>query len=236
MAEPDEDRDSETYAAELRDQGREDFYKGDYKRAYSRFMGSVLSDAIRWFREEGVNFSRPPGELAPTDLVVGLAHASAAVVRDRGEAASDRLETAAFLFQAVAELRLALDEPVPLKADAVAEKIAELVSRSIMIGQVDMLMQTTKLGWLDKLADYEIDRARRRVGAETTNRKRADVRDRALSEAMRIVSTNPTLSHEDVALKVREALKLATSVKTMTDWVREWRRKAFLPERKLSNR
>lgn len=216
----------------LRDQGRIAFHEGRFADAFSLLHASLLSQALRWFREEGVTFTRPPGSITPTDLLVGLAIAANGELEARGDAASDRFSSAAWLFQAVAELRLGLDEHVPLKTEAVSHKIAELTLRGFMLGQIDMIMNAIRLGWLDKLAEHEIDRARRSAGAAATNAKKATLQQEALGSAIRIVSTNPTLSHEEVAVKVRESLGLSTTVKTLTGWVRDWRRKGFLPDRK----
>lgn len=211
------------------ERGRESFFAGRYSEAFSHFHSSLLTRAIRWFREEGVYFQRPPRDFTPTELIVGLSFAAHAELKERGETASERLQTAAALFAAVAELRIALERPAPKSVEAMHEFLAELTIRSGMLGQVDMLMTAIELGWLDKLADYEMDRARRRAGADVVNSRKADIKQRALNEAVRITGRNPTLSNEDVARKIVEAAELKTTIRTATDWVREWRRKGFLP-------
>lgn len=227
-AQNDASADDAAYEEALSDQARESFHAGRYKEAYGQFTASLLSSAIRMFREEGVRFARPPGELTPTELIVGLAFAANAELRERGDSASDKLSSATWLFSALAELRVALDEPVPLKVNAVSDKIAELVMRAFMIGQIEMIMNAVKLGWLDKLAQHEMDRERRRAGADATNAKKASIREQALGEVIRIAARNPTLSNEDMALKLRESGAIQTSVKTLTEWVREWRRQGFI--------
>jgi hypothetical protein len=142
------------------------------------------------------------------------------------------LSAATWLFSAIAELRVALDEDFPKTAERLSEKTAELILRGVMVGQIDMIMNAVRLGWLDKLDEHDLDRARRSAGAAATNAKKASLQESALGDAMRIAGKNQTLSHEEIAVKVRESLGLSTTVKTLTNWVREWRRKGFIPARK----
>lgn len=208
----------------LREKWRQAFDDGRYEDAFSYMHSSVLNRALRWFGDEGVSFARPRGTITPTDLLVGLASASGAELRERGDAASDRLTTAAWAFGVIAEMRLSLDEYVPLEHDKVTRKLAELISHGVMLGIVDSMMTAVHLGWFEKLKAHDLARARQSAGAQQTNAKRASVREQALSEAMRIAGKNATLSHEDVAVKVRDSLSLPTTIKTLTTWVREWRR------------
>jgi hypothetical protein len=218
------------------ERGRESFFSGRYRAAFSHLHSAMLTRAIRWFREEGVQFQRPPGEVTPTALIIGLASAAHAELAERGDDGSDRLQTAAALFAAIAELRIALEQPAPKTDEGMHEMLAELVIRSAMVGQVDMLMRTTELGWLDKLAAYEEDRARRRAGADVVNARKADAKQQALNEAVRIAGRNPTLSNEDLARKIIDAAGLQITIRTATDWVREWRREEYLPPIKPTSR
>jgi len=221
----------------LRDEGREALHAGRYPEAFSKFHASVLSRAIRYFREEGVTFHRPPVELSPTELVVGLAMAAEDEYLARGDGASNKIAVATWLFQAAADLRLALDEAIAAEDEPrVHGKVAELILRGVVLGQVDGIMCVTELGWIDKLAEHEINRAKKKLGAERTNAQKRDVRSRAHSEAVRIANRNPTLSHEELALKVRDAAELNTTIKTLTDWIRGWRREGSVPPIKSSAR
>ncbi len=212
-----------------REIGQEAFLAGRYRDAFSHLHSGMLTKAIRWFREEGAVFQRPPGDTTPTSLILGLSFAAHAELRERGDEASTKLQVAASLFASVAELRMALEGPIPDTNDGIHEKLAELTIRSAMLGQVDMLMTAIELGWLDKLAEYEVDRDRRRLGAATTNRKKDDARQQALNEAIRISATNQTLSNEELAGRVLKATNLKTTIRTATDWVRVWRKEGFLP-------
>lgn len=212
------------------DRAREAFFAGHYRDAFSLRHSFLLSKAIRWFREEGVVFQRPPGQITPTELIVGLASAAHAELRERGEMVSDKLQFAASLFAGVAELRIALDEPTPADdVEAMHDKLAELVLRSAMLGQAEMLMTGAELGWFDKLAQFEDDRERRRKGAASTKAKKDDARQRALNEAVRIAGKNQTLSNEELARRMLDAAGLPTTIRTATDWVRGWRKEGFLP-------
>ena len=209
--------------------GREAFLAKRFREGFAHFHSSLLTKAIRWFREEGAMFQRPPGETTPTALIVGLAFAAQAEVEERGEGAPLKLQIGASLFAAIAELRIALEAPSPETNDDMHEKLAELTIRSVMLGQVEMLMTAVELGWFEKMADHDIERERRREGAKTTNAKKEDARQRALNEAIRIAGKNQTLDNEDLARRVLNATGLPTKIRTATEWVRVWRKEGFLP-------
>ncbi|MBJ7409986.1 MAG: hypothetical protein JHD15_06405 [Phenylobacterium sp.] len=211
------------------EKGRDAFFAGRYREAFSHLHSALLNKAIRWFREEGVAFQRPSGGATPTDLIIALSFAAHAELRERGEDASVKLQVAASLFASIAELRIALEQPSPQTGEGMHEQLAELTIRSAMLGQVDMLMTAIELGWFDKLAAYEMDRERRRSGAARTNAKKEDARQQALNEATRIAGKNQTLSNEELARRILDATKLPTTVRTATEWVRAWRKEGFLP-------
>jgi hypothetical protein len=121
-----------------------------------------------------------------------------------------------------------LDEHVEPAPEALADKMADLIMRGVLLGQIEAIMNVTNLGWLDKLAEFDLDRERRRAGAKSTNAKSQTAKENALGEALRIAGKNPTLSHEELALKVRESLGLATTVRTLSGWVKGWRRQGFI--------
>jgi hypothetical protein len=213
----------------------EAFKRGDFQDAFARYQSLSISLALRFFAEEGVRFIKPPEGPAPTptELVLGLAAAAHAEFQERGgDQAPMKIATAAWMLAAVGEFRVALEEPIPMRKDAIDTKIAEVTIRAQMVGQIDMFMTAVRLGWFDKLRAFEMERERRRHGAAETKAKKAALHERALGEALRITGVNATLSNEEVAVKVRESLGIATTVKTVTGWVRTWRRKRFLPDQK----
>ena len=219
--------------ADMRERGRQAFDSGNYPEAFNLFQSSLLDTALRWFREEGLTFQRPPDrKLSAAELLVGLAIASQREVASRGEGASHKLITAADIFAAVAEMRMVMEKPVDQTVEGSASLMAELMCRGVMLGQLDGIMNAINLGWLDKLAEHEATRNRRRAGAEKVNAQKASVKESALAEAIRITGRNPMLSAEDLAVKVKEAANLVTTIRTITDWVREWRRLGFIAPQK----
>ena len=60
----------------------------------------------------------------------------------------------------------------------------------------------------------------------------ATAKEAALAEALKITATNPTLTNEDLAQRVQVNLSLSTTIRTLTEWVRAWRRQGFLPPQK----
>lgn len=227
--------DDERREDDMRERGRDAFNAENFTDAFNLFQSSLIDMALRWFREEGVTFQRPPDrKFSAVELLVGLALASKREVTARGEGASDKLTTAANILAAIAELRIAIEKPTPQTVEGSASAMAELMCRSVMLGQLDGIANAINLGWLDKLAEHEVGRERNRAGAHAANAKKATMKENALAEAMRITSRNPTLSAEDLALKVQEAAGLKTTIRTITAWVREWRRKGFIAPQKTS--
>lgn len=76
---------------------------------------------------------------------------------------------------------------------------------------------------------YRAQQEARQAGAEETNQRKRDVKQAALRIAENICRTNPTLSNENLAAKTHERARLSLTIKTVTEWVREWRRKGSLP-------
>nr|QQZ50671.1 hypothetical protein JKL49_04175 [Phenylobacterium glaciei] len=194
----------------LRDSGKAALDDRRFKDAFQDFTASVLNQSIRWFREEGVTFTKPAGDITPSELILGLASAAEEVCRERGDDVSNKLATANWMFTAIADLRTALDEPVPLEGEPITVKMAEVIVRAMLVGQIDMVMTATRLGWADKLDALQTDRKGRKAGALATNAKRATIKEQALAKAIQIVGTNPTLSHEEVGKSRRfvEARKI----------------------------
>jgi hypothetical protein len=213
----------------LTEEAREAFQQSRFKDAFAIWHAGLLNKALRFCRDEGIYFERAAKNPSPTELVVGLALAANSELRERDVESPFKLAAATWMFSAVADLRMALDEPVEAETDAFAEKLAQLTLISSMVGQVDMIMHAVDQGWLDKAAAYEVMLEQRRAGAAKANAKKATVKEKALGSAIQVASKNTRLSHEELAVHVRKSLGLNTTIATMTKWVREWRRKGYLP-------
>jgi len=199
--------------------------------ALSLMQRGVMATALKWFADEGVSFSRPDEEVPTTSLVLGLAAAAALEVQERGEGASFRLQTAATALNAVAALRAAYERPYPDTREGVSERLAELILLASDVGRMDGFMVQVRTGALDRLSEMEAERERKRLGAHIVNRKKASVKEGAFAAALQISAVNKSLSHEDLAVKIRERMGLSIRISTITGWVREWRKGGQLPAR-----
>lgn len=103
------------------------------------------------------------------------------------------------------------------------------------MGFTPVALKDARLGHFDLIAELEMDRARRSAGAQATTAKRRSAREKALDVAIAITARNPTLTNEELALKLRTQADLETTVKTIGEWVRVWRREESLPPRKLGD-
>jgi hypothetical protein len=232
------------------DEARALFHSGDFANAMGRRHWVGLNKALRWFREEGVEFQRPSDDLPAFELIMALAFASQSLVDDLGERASEKLQFATAFIVALAELRQAVRGWPPLASDpTMPAKVSEVILKAAMVGQAETLMISLERGWFADVAsatsalqeveglrakatDLDRDRERRRAGAEKTNSRRARAKQRVLNEATRIASINPTLSNEDLGIKSTDAAGLKVTNRTASDWVAAWRRDGILAVRK----
>lgn len=199
--------------------------------ALSLMQRGVIATALKWFAEEGVSFSRPDEAVPATSLVLGLAAAAAQEVLDRGEGASFRLLTASTALNAVAALRAAYERPYPDTPRGVSERLAELILIASDVGRMDGFMVQIRSGVLDRLSEMEAERERKRMGAHIVNRKKASTKEDAFATALQITAVNKALSHEDLAVKIRDRKGLTVRISTITGWVREWRKAGLVPAR-----
>jgi hypothetical protein len=215
-----------------RELGRKAFDDGRYEEALGLFRASLTDMAIRWFREEGFRFQRPPGDFTPKELLIGLAMACQREVEALGDDASHKLQSANWLLNTMARFQEAAETEFELTPEGLSRKMSEMAGYGAMMGQLDMIMNLINLGWLDKLALFEVEREKRRLGAQKVNARKASAKEKVLAEAIGIAARNGTLSNEDLARIAIEKARVVTTIRTATDWVREWRRGDFLPPQK----
>jgi hypothetical protein len=199
--------------------------------ALSLMQRGVMATALKWFSDEGVSFSRPDEEIPTTSLVLGLAAAAALEVQERGEGASFRLQTASTALNTVAALRAAYERPFPDTPEGFSERLAELILLASDVGRMDGFMVQIRTGVLDRLSEMEAERERKRLGAHIVNRKKASIKEDAFAAALQITAVNKALSHEDLAVKIRDRKGLSVRISTISGWIREWRKAGELPAR-----
>lgn len=205
------------------------FSEERFADAYSTLQKSILMEALGYFAGAGIQFEKPEGEFPPEELLDGLALAASREVEARLPNCPIELMLAATAIAAIARLRLALGQDVKPDVKSTTQWIARFAMLGVELGQADQALHMLRTGVFDALGEVELSRERRRLGAEKTNAKKATVRQSALAEGMRICASNHHLSTEDLALRIREAAKLPTTIKTISDWVRQWRRTGLLP-------
>lgn len=224
----------------LLDQRRQEslaaFADGQYLAALSAMQRGVLATGLKWFAEEGVHFARPEEETPTASLLIGLAIAAGREVEERGEEAPFRLQIAAQALSSIAALRAAYERPIPATVNELSERLAELILLASDVGRMDIFMVQVRNGLLEQLSALEKDREKRSLGARIANQRKATKREQALGEAIKITGTNRTLSNEELGEMVRARLRLDVTIRTATDWVRDWRRAGMVPPRSVSAR
>lgn len=204
------------------------YRSGDRQEAMRLSRRAIIVQALTWFADEGVRFRVPDGEPS-LDLILGLAGAARRVVDERGESVSTKLLLAAGALESIAAYRAALTTPIEDHPQAITDALLQFVFVGMDMGRFEAMMVWTEAGLVDAFFELERDREKRRLGAERTRIAKATVKERALAEAIKITGTNPTLSNEELANRIRVKLELSTTIRTMTAWVRDWRRQDYLP-------
>jgi hypothetical protein len=209
---------------------------GQIFEACNLLRRAVLLDALRWFKDEGVEFVQPDREHTTHELIIGLALAGRGVVEEKGEAASYKLHVAANALEAMAALSQILEAPVPDTVEGVTQTLLSFFFVGVDTGRNEALTVLGDVGVIEAYERFNTQRERRRLGAEIVNGRKASVKEKALGEALRITTSNRTLSNEDLAELVRKNLDIVTTIRTLTDWVRDWRRAGTVPPRSVGAR
>lgn len=220
----------ETDEESIREAGAAAVKAGRYAEAMTLLLSGLVTRAVRFFAEEGLTFHRRPGEFTPIDLLVGLTSVAKDELIRRGEQGSAKLLIATSVLEAVAEFRIALENADGAAPANVEDRVARLIFLSASVGTQDAMTAMVEAGFLDRIAAYEIERDRKRLGATKTNTNKDAVRQTALNAALAIVAKNPTLDNEDLAQKILANTGLPRKVRTVTAWVREWRAKDYIAE------
>ncbi|MFN3859651.1 MAG: hypothetical protein ACK4RV_18045 [Caulobacter sp.] len=225
---PDFDSDGGPRHSQEREAVLKAYQEGRFADAYTGLQGTILTESLGYFASAGVHFARPEGDLPPEELLSGLALAASREVEERLPDCPIALMVAAAAIGAVAQLRAALGEVLPPDANSTTQWIARFALLGMELGRADQALHMVRTGAFDALGEMELMKERRRLGAEKTNAKKATAKQSALAEGMRICASNHHLSNEDLALLIRQAANLTTTIKTMTEWVRNWRRTGLL--------
>jgi len=203
--------------------------QGNYILAMREIIAGLQTQAFNWFSEHGYEFIRSVPE-SSVQFHIAIAMTARDTLADFDDPPPE-LEAAKLSLEAIAHVVDTLDDLAKRQGTFPAQ-INKLMTMSIALGSVQTYVTFLRSGHFDKLAQLDLDRERRRIGALKTNEKRATIKTHALSAALTILSKNATLSAEELAIKVRDRAGIATSIRTLSDWIRAWRRSGDLPDPK----
>ena len=216
-------------SGKLRIEALEAYRSGDFKKAMRLIQHALTLDSLRWFREQGHSFVVPNRENTSFELIVGLALAARGIVEDLGDDASLKLAIAANGLESVAAFHIALERDVQDTPEAVANTMLEFLFIGMDLGRVDAMMTWSEAGVLSAFEALELDRERRRFGANKVNAVKATLKQASFAEAIRITGKNPTLSNEELAELIKTKIPTVKSIRSLTDQIRLWRRDGMLP-------
>jgi hypothetical protein len=121
-----------------------------------------------------------------------------------------------------------------------ADRMALALLHAFNVGSTAEHLGLTASGHFDEFAELKFSHLKRREkqeeAARRTNEKKVEQRLAAIEAARPICAANPTLSNEDLGMKVMARMTCNVTVRTMTGWMREGRRSGTLPEIKSTSR
>lgn len=162
----------------------------------------------------------------------GIATALEQELERQGEQASYRLLIARNVAAAVAMIQERLLRPSDPSQTA-EDATFEAFFCAFQLGAAEVHLSQTEGGIFDEYARLrwrEHSAAEgRRQGAVSTNDLKRRQRNRTLSLARDIVSANPTLSNDELAFKLKARAELSQATRTITGWIRQWRKGGQLP-------
>jgi hypothetical protein len=205
---------------------------GQFGKALSIVTVDLMTQLIRLLRERGfeVEFNRPPSN--STEFFGGVASAIQDRIEQEGEAAPYVLTVGLELATALLGLQTLLQRPRPDDVTE-ADDVALVLLQSMTVGSRAEFLGLMLSGHYDEFVGLRTKsddmRERRRLGAAVANEKRRGPRKAAFDNALERCLKNPRLSNEDLALRVKADLSLPTSIRTMSGWMRDWRRGGQLP-------
>jgi len=208
------------------------YNSGRFAEALSASTEGLTRQMLQLVRLDGheVNFKRPPAN--GMEFYGAIAAALNEKLQMEDEEAPLSLTVAGGLAGSLFQLQSCLKGPRP---DDMSDEdwLSFALLSAFFVGSHAEHMGLTLSGHFHEFADLKsatmARRAKQSEAAHETNAAKASARDAALTKANELCLTNPTLSNEDLALKVRERLGLSTTLKTMTDWMRKARRSGALP-------
>jgi hypothetical protein len=211
------------------------FANGNFQQALGAYQHGQLIRAITLLKVAGYSMNPLPETTTAHAGALALITAIDQVIQSEGDQASYKLHVARQLFAAVARLQGMFEAPIDRRRDP-NELLAELVLAGAELGAAEARLSETMGGLFDEymMLKHSLIQSResRRRGAAKVNEGKATAKQNALDAAIRIAAKNATLGNEDIALKLHESVAVNTTVKTITQWVREWRRRELLPPQK----
>ncbi len=204
---------------------------GEFERAFRVYLFAIVRRAHSLIQGEGliVDWNRPPESFV--EFAGGIAAALDKLIEQAGDDASHRLIVAREATAAAAAFQLVLSRARD-GDEMTADDFAEVLLQTIHLGNVEVQLSQTTSGFIEDYADLkwgqQRDRKGRQRGAEATKAAKQKKHARVLELARQVVATNPTLSNDELAFKLKEKTDLSEAIRTITGWIRKWRKSGEL--------
>jgi hypothetical protein len=206
--------------------------EGRYRDALAAFTTFSVSELLKVLTARGYDIVVEQWPTGTVGFYATLAKSIKDRIKHEGDETPLFLEWAHDLVQALTELLFLMTRK---RADEALspDEASQVILQAMVVGRMVERIGLTSDGHFDeflrlKFGELEATE-KRRAGAEKTNAKRRKVRERAVQAAVELCELNQMLSNEDLAVKVRDSLRLPTSIATMANWMRDGRRSGAIP-------
>jgi hypothetical protein len=208
------------------------FAEGKFGPAFAAYQLGLLRRALALLGKQSyqIGWQREPA--STLEFAGGIAAALDAAIAEAGEHASYKLLVVRDVVGAVAEMQALLTTRDAPDQDAF-HVLGRLILQGVRLGTFEVALAQADGGFLDEYADLKwrehLDLERRRKGAAGANDSRHRKRLEVLLTAQEIAKANASLPNDDLAFRLKERLRISQSVRTITGWIRGWRKDGRLP-------
>jgi hypothetical protein len=212
------------------------FEERAFEDALGAYQRGQLIRALALLKAENYSVAMPTQPASGHAWAKAMVAELDRVIEAAGLAPPYKLLVAREMFAALGILQGIFEATVDNDGRDQNDMLAEWLLAAIRLGAAEAMLAQTQGGLIDEYMFLKWDKSRtqesRRRGAAKVNERKATAKQNALSAAIGIAERNATLSNEDIAIKLHSSVAADTTVKTLTQWVREWRRRELLPAQK----
>ncbi|CAN5307436.1 hypothetical protein BH11PSE2_BH11PSE2_08700 [soil metagenome] len=208
------------------------FLADDFTKAFGAYQLALIRRAVSLLGKQSYAIEWAKDPQSTLEFAGGLAAAVEQLVEQEGDDASYKLIVVRDVIASVAWMQVLLARR-GAHGQLASDTLAQLVLQGIRLGNVEVMLGQTEGGFMDEFAGLKwkehLDFERRSKGANAANDRKSQMRIAVLRAAQDIVKVNPTLSNDELAFKLKAAAHTTCAIRTVSGWIRGWRKDERLP-------